>query len=83
MDIDRAMVSPASVFTTPAEVCNSSELTPEQKIEILRRWEYDARELQVATEESMTGDADVSLEDVLAALHQMGGSAAQSHPTKQ
>ncbi|MGB3200716.1 MAG: hypothetical protein WBA99_07430 [Nodosilinea sp.] len=83
MDIDRAMISPGSVFATPAEVCNSPELTPEQKIEILRRWEYDARELQVATEENMAGDADISLEDVLAALHQLGVTGGQSPPIKQ
>lgn len=84
MDIERAMVSPGSVFAAPSEVCNSPELTQEQKIEILHRWEYDARELQVAAEENMAGGAnDVSLEDVLAALHQLGASAGQSHSTKQ
>lgn len=83
MDIDRAMVSPASVFATPTEVCDSSELTHKQKVEVLRRWEYDARELQVAAEESMTGGEKVFLEDVLAALHRLGADAEQSPPTKQ
>ncbi|PSN16061.1 hypothetical protein C7293_04200 [filamentous cyanobacterium CCT1] len=83
MDIDRAMVSPGSVFATPAEVCNSSELTLEQKVEILRRWEYDARELQVAADENMAGGEAVSLEDVLAALHQLGDGAGPSTPIKQ
>jgi hypothetical protein len=31
-----------------------SDLSREQKVEILRRWEYDMRELQVADDESMT-----------------------------
>ena len=83
MNIDKAMVSPGSVFATPADVCNSPELTPEQKIEILRRWEYDARELQVAAEENMAGGEEVSLEDVLVALHQLGADAGPSIPTKQ
>jgi len=30
-------------------------LNTDQKIQILRRWEYDARELAVAEEESMSG----------------------------
>lgn len=89
MDIDQAMLSPGSVFATPAEVCNSPALTPAQKIEILRRWEYDALELQVAAEENMAGGEDMSqgedvaLEDILAALHQLGASAGPSSPTKQ
>jgi hypothetical protein len=53
MDLEKAKLDPSSVFDAPAAVCNSVELTPEQKIEILRRWEYDARELQVAAEENM------------------------------
>ncbi|MGB3310444.1 MAG: hypothetical protein WBG32_11435 [Nodosilinea sp.] len=83
MDIDRAMISPGSVFATPAAVCNSLELTQEQKVEILRRWEYDARELQVATEENMAGGEDVRLDDVMAALHQLEASVGPSPPTKQ
>lgn len=83
MDIDKAMISPASAFADPMAVCNSSELTHEQKVEILRRWEYDARELQVAAEENMTGGDSVVLEDVLAALKHLGASAEQSPPTKQ
>ncbi|MBE9159582.1 hypothetical protein IQ265_22505 [Nodosilinea sp. LEGE 06152] len=83
MDIDKAIVNPLSAFATPLEVCNNQELTLEQKVEILHRWEYDARELQVAAEENMAGGEDVSLEDVLAALHQLGASAGPSIPIKQ
>ncbi len=45
VDLDKALLDPASVFKTPEGVLNSHELSREQKIEILRRWEYDAREL--------------------------------------
>lgn len=46
MDIEKAMLDPVSVFACPDEVFDDQSLTREQKIEILRRWEYDARELR-------------------------------------
>ncbi|PSN20179.1 hypothetical protein C7271_03465 [filamentous cyanobacterium CCP5] len=85
MDIDQAMLDPTSVFDSPAAVCNTTELSQDQKVEILRRWEYDARELQVATEENMGGSPGSHLDEVLAALHQLGvgASPGDSPPTKQ
>jgi hypothetical protein len=85
MDIKQALLDPSSVFSAPADVCNSPELTQEQKVEILRRWEYDARELQVAEEESMEGSGGVALDAVLKALHHLGegANATISPPTKQ
>lgn len=53
IDLDRAKLSPAAVFSTPEQVAGHSELTPRQKIEILRRWEADAIALSVATAEGM------------------------------
>jgi hypothetical protein len=70
-DIEKAWLDPASVFKTPEEVIKSEELSREQKIEILRRWEYDARELQVAEEEGMIGtNADI-LGEIMRALLQL------------
>lgn len=85
INVEKALLDPSSVFATPAEVTNASDLTREQKIEILQRWEYDARELQVAADENMGGDAGGLLSDVLAALHQLGDGANidDSPPTKQ
>ncbi len=68
IDLDRAMLVPASVFKTPDEVLQSEKLSCEQKIEILRRWEYDARELQVAEEEGMVGSNSSILDQILRAL---------------
>lgn len=44
-------------FDRPRDVLDSPDLSPEQKIKLLREWEIDLRELQVASEENMTGDA--------------------------
>ena len=50
---EKALLDPASAFTSPEQVLTSAELSREQKIEILHRWEYDARQLEVAEEENM------------------------------
>lgn len=71
IDIDKALHNPATVFKTPDEVLKAEELSREQKIEILRRWEFDARELQVAEEENMIGtNADI-LGQIMRALLQL------------
>ncbi len=53
MDFEKAKLNPAAVFKTPREIVSSQELSREQKIEILRQWEQDARLMEVAEEESM------------------------------
>jgi hypothetical protein len=87
MDFDKALLDPASAFGNPSKVVDSAELSREQKIQILRRWEYDARELQVADEEGMTAPKPqtVTLDMILAALRALGAPADVEHsaPTKQ
>ena len=85
VDVDKALVDPALVFKTPEEVLADNELSREQKIKILRRWEYDVRELQVAEEEGMEGPQPVTLDVVLRALRALGAPAdtERSAPTKQ
>lgn len=67
---------------------NSGDLSRDQKIEILRRWEYDARELQVAEEENMIGtNADI-LGQIMRALLQLDEESEvdrleHSHSSKQ
>jgi hypothetical protein len=77
--------NPGLVFKTPQELLENNELSRQQKIEILRRWEYDVRQLQVAAEESMEGPQPVTLEAVLRALRAIGAPAdpERSAPTKQ
>ena len=86
-DIEKALLNPAMVFKNPSEVVDSGDLSPEQKIEILRRWEYDVRELQVADEESMTAPKPeaVTLDMVLKALRAVGAppDVERTAPTKQ
>jgi len=67
-DIEQALTSPTAVFDAPTEVVDAPGLSTAQKIEILRRWELDARALQRATEENMTGGERPPLDEVNAAL---------------
>ena len=71
-DLARALLDPTAVFDAPEEVLGSEDLTREQKILILRRWEYDARELETATDEGMRGESADKLDRVLNALRALG-----------
>lgn len=71
MDIEQAKLDPVSVFSHPDEVLEEASLTKEQKIAILRRWEYDARELAIAEEENMAGGPPNMLDEVLDALNRL------------
>ena len=85
MDIEKALLDPVSVFACPADVFGEPSLTREQKIKILRRWEYDARELEVAEEENMGGGPPDILDEILAVLHRLNAEVDLEHspPTKQ
>jgi len=87
IDLEAAMRDPAAVFASPEAVAAHPGLTREQKIEILRLWEYDASEAEVATEEGMPGGGDGSelLRQIILALDGLIGEAdvGDTAPTKQ
>jgi len=85
MNFEQALLDPTSVFSAPDDVAAELSLNREQKIKILRRWEYDARELQVAADENMCGGPPDRLEQILATLHRLGVDRDLEHapPTKQ
>jgi hypothetical protein len=81
----KALLDPTAVFHSPDDVLQRHDLSREQKIEILRRWEYDARALQVAEDESMlASQPQPPLEQVLLALRKLGVEfdPQSSAPTK-
>ena len=69
MKFDEALKNPAEVFPAPEDVVEHPGLSPEQKCRILRQWEYDARELEVAEEENMGGGPDDLLSRILNAIN--------------
>jgi hypothetical protein len=84
VNLAKALVDPDSVFATPEEVLDHAALSHGEKIEILRRWEYDASEVDVAREEGMPGSDNDLLRRVLLALEQLATvDPEQAAPTKQ
>ncbi len=85
IDVKTAMLDPTMVFEDPMDVVANDELTRDQKIEILRRWEYDARQLEIAEEEAgMALRRPEMFGRVLQALHTLGVERDIEHtpPTK-
>jgi outer membrane lipoprotein SlyB len=70
-DLERALLDPTAVFKTPEEVLQQGDLSHEQKAAILRRWTYDARELEVAEDEGMRDGEPDLLDRVLRALGEL------------
>ena len=68
---EEALVNPASVFAKPNEVVFSPAFSRKQKIDVLRRWEYDARMLQMANQESKIDESEELLTEILESLHQL------------
>jgi rubrerythrin len=72
---EKALENPAAYFGSPESVVETAELSKEEKIEVLRRWEYDARELDAEEEESPAGHSDENLlQRIHRALQMLGAS---------
>jgi len=70
-DYDRALIAPEQVFKSPMDIVTTESLTPEQKLKILTHWEANALDLQVATEESMTGPGNSRLGEIRKAINML------------
>ncbi len=70
IDFARALASPTSVFDRPADVV-TSQLSWDEKRQILEQWEIDSRALQVAAEENMSGGERARLGEVRDALRRI------------
>jgi hypothetical protein len=85
IDIEKAILVPHHFFTTPKDVIQSENLSRDQKIKILRSWDYDARELAVAEEENMVGTQEDILDQIISALRSLDVkyNLDDTSPTKQ
>lgn len=68
LDYEKCLIDPKGVFGTPERVLKDTRLDRRAKLEILHRWEHDARELAVAEDEAMAGGEPNMLDRVLAAI---------------
>ncbi|MCW1383796.1 hypothetical protein OLX02_13285 [Novosphingobium sp. KCTC 2891] len=84
-ELQAALLDPSMVFSEPQDVIALTGIPDDRKIEILRRWEYDVREQEVAQEENMPGELPVTLAQVHAALNAIGARPLHDRgpPTKQ
>jgi hypothetical protein len=67
--VKQAFVDPEAVFSKPEEVVFSSMLSRKQKIDLLRRWESDARSRQSTNEDN--GRSEELLSEILESLHEL------------
>ncbi len=70
-DYDQALLTPQKIFDLPMEVVETESMTPKQKLKVLKRWEADAHDLEVATEENMSGGEPSRLGEVRRAIHEL------------
>jgi hypothetical protein len=75
IDFESVLLNPTGTFENPADVVSAEGLTREQKIAILKNWELDARNLQVAEDENMAGGEQNRLRQVEEALHSITDTA--------
>jgi len=71
IDFKKALSDPAKTFETPKNIINDDRFTDEQKIEILHSWEFEAKELETAEDESMNESSPDILDEILAAIQQV------------
>jgi hypothetical protein len=81
-DFEEMIKSPADHFDSPQEVVGHTSLSNDQKLALLRQWEFDEREKSVAAEENMAGDQPNRLSEVIDALRAIGAGVDHA-PTKQ
>ena len=84
----KAMSDVSREFRHPKAIVAARDLDRQQKVALLKQWEYDLRQLMVASEESMTGDTPGLTAELLravrASLADLGGGEdeAQGTPAK-
>lgn len=77
--LNRALVDPADVFDRPAAVLADRTLGPAEKVDVLRRWAYDAQEVEQAESEGMPGRDDDLMPEILSALRALGADPDGPH----
>ncbi len=70
-----AKANPTRYYRRPGEVIRDRRLTRQEKLAILEAWEFEARELSVASEENMAGGEPSLLEEVVQARVDLGLAA--------
>jgi len=83
LDYAAVLRDPAAHFADPAAVVDAASLSTEQKVAVLRQWEYDESEIAVASEEGMPGPESELLQRIAAALAVLDPGGEATAPFKQ
>lgn len=87
INVEKAKLCPGDIFKSPFSVVNCTELSRQEKIDILRSWAYEEREFQVADNENMPQlgfERPNKLDEILRALAKLGVFSDQnSSPTEE
>lgn len=73
IDIEAALRDPTACFREPQEVAEHPQLSREDKLAILRRWEHDALRLSASEGEGMAGGEEAMLGRVELAIQAVTG----------
>ena len=68
-DYEEMLTDVSAHFRTPADLLAAEGLTREQKIALLKQWDYDLQLLLTATEENMTGTGVHATAEKVRAVH--------------
>lgn len=71
-DLEELISKPATYFSDPMEIVQDERLRDSAKILALKQWEFEVRQLDVATEENMYAVAKTTLQDVHNAMRALG-----------
>jgi hypothetical protein len=84
-ELEAILLDPSAHYKRPADVVSDKRFDTKDRVEILRRWEYDAAECSVAAEEGMPGGNGELIADIIKALQDLGAEidTEQTAPTKQ
>jgi len=79
MNLYQDLLLPDFEFTNPLDVLAVDALTKEQKINLLRQWEYDEREKEIAQNEGMQTEIVSHIGDIHKALRLLGVDPDSEH----
>jgi hypothetical protein len=83
IELKCAQLVPSAMFASPDAVVRSQALSLPQKIAILRRWEFDARQIAEAGRTLAVSDEMRLLEQVRSALARLDAAGTTPEPRRR
>lgn len=71
-DLEELTGNPATYFSSPMDIVENDKLQESAKLLALKQWEFEIRQLEVATEENMLAVSKTTLQDVHEAMRALG-----------